>query len=75
MATTQGEQPALLDAVALLSDLPSEGLARGQVGTAVEALDSAAVLVEFSDPQGRAYAIVPCPRSELLVLHQAPQTA
>ena len=75
MATTQGEQPALLDAVALLSDLPSEGLARGQVGTVVEALDSAAVLVEFSDPQGRAYAIVPCPRSELLVLHQAPQTA
>lgn len=75
MATTQGEQPALLDAVALLSDLPSEGLARGQGGTVVEALDSAAVLVEFSDPHGRAYAIVPCPRSELLVLHQAPQTA
>jgi hypothetical protein len=65
----------LLDAVALLSDLPSEGLARGQVGTVVETLDGAAVLVEFSDPQGRAYAIVPCPRSELLVLHQAPQTA
>jgi hypothetical protein len=59
----------------LLSDLPSEGLARGQVGTVVEALDSAAVLVEFSDPHGRAYAIVPCLRSELLVLHQAPQTA
>jgi hypothetical protein len=68
-------QPALLDAAALLSDLPSEGLSRGQVGTVVEALDSAAVLVEFSDLQGRAYAIVPCPRTELLVLHQAPQTA
>ena len=75
MTTIQGEQPVLLDAVALLSDLPSEGLARGQVGTVVEALDSTAVLVEFSDAQGRAYAIVPCPRSELLVLHQAPQVA
>jgi hypothetical protein len=69
------EQPALLDAVALLSDLPSEGLSRGQVGTVVEALDDVAALVEFGDVQGRAYAIVPCPRSELLVLHQAPATA
>ncbi len=77
MAMTErgNDQPAVLDAVALLTDLPSEGLARGQVGTVVEVLDSSAVLVEFSDDQGRAYAVVPCPRSELLVLHQAPQTA
>ena len=40
-----------------------------------ETVDGAAVLVEFSDPQGRAYAIVPCPRSELLVRHQVPQIA
>ena len=69
------EQPVVLDAVALLTDMPSEGLARGQVGTVVEALDGAAVLVEFSDTQGRAYAIAPCPRSDLLVLHQASQSA
>lgn len=78
MAKTQvsrSEKPAVLDAVALLTDLPSEGLARGQVGTVVEPLDEAAVLVEFSDGQGRAYAIAPCPRSELLVLHYAPQAA
>jgi hypothetical protein len=68
-------QPALLDPVALLVDVPEESLARGQVGTVVEELDTNTVLVEFSDADGRAYAIVPCPRADLIVLHQAPQTA
>jgi hypothetical protein len=58
-----------------LTDLPAEGLARGQVGTIVEHLDDRALLVEFSDDQGRAYAIAPCPRSELLVLHYVPEAA
>jgi Domain of unknown function (DUF4926) len=72
---TKAERARILDVVALLADLPSEGLARGQVGTAVEVLDEKTLLVEFSDDQGRAYAIVPCPRSELLVLHYVPQAA
>lgn len=67
--------PALLDVVALLADLPAEGLARGQVGTVVEALDERTVLVEFADDQGRAYAIASCPRSQLLALHYEPQAA
>ena len=67
--------PSLLDAVALLSDLPAQGLARGQVGTIVEELDNKTSLVEFSDDQGRAYAVVPCPRTELLVLHYVPEAA
>lgn len=67
--------PSVLDVVALLADRPSEGLARGQVGTVVEALDGGTVLVEFSDDEGRAYAIAPCLRSELLVLHYEPQDA
>ena len=71
----RSEQAVVLDVVALLADLPSEGLARGQVGTVVEMLDPGAVLVEFADNQGRAYAIVPCPRSQLLVLHYVPQAA
>jgi len=66
---------ALLDVVALLSDLPDRGLARGQVGTVVELLDRSTALVEFSDDQGRAYAVVPCPRSELLVLRYVPEAA
>jgi hypothetical protein len=66
---------AVLDVVALLADAPVEGLARGQVGTVVESLDERTALVEFADDQGRAYAIVPCARSDLLVLHYVPQEA
>ena len=76
--TRQGaraKQPAVLDVVALLADLPAERLARGQVGTVVEPLDEKTVLVEFTDDQGNADAIIPCPRSELLVLHYVPQAA
>jgi hypothetical protein len=67
--------PALLDVVALLSDLPTQRLARGQVGTVVELLDDTTSLVEFSDEQGQAYAVAPCPRSELLTLHYLPEVA
>ncbi len=65
----------LLCAVALLGDLPERGLLRGQAGTIVEALDEATALVEFSDDEGRAYAIVPCPRDALLILRTAPLAA
>jgi hypothetical protein len=67
--------PSVLDVVALLADLPAQGLARGQVGTVVERLDEENSLVEFSDDEGKAYAIAPCPDSELLVLHYDPQAA
>jgi hypothetical protein len=69
------ETPSVLDVVALLTDLPAARLARGQVGTVVEQLDDTTFLIEFSDDQGRAYAIAPCPRAELLVLHYVPEAA
>jgi hypothetical protein len=69
------ERPSVLDVVALLTDHPAEGLARGQVGTVVAQLDDRALLVEFSDDQGRAYAVAPCPPAELLVLHYVPEAA
>jgi hypothetical protein len=72
---TMSEGPSLLNVVALLADVPSEGLTRGQVGTVVESLDGGTLLVEFSDDKGRAYAIAPCPISGLLVLHYQPQAA
>jgi hypothetical protein len=71
----QNERPSVLDVVALLTDLPAKRLARGQVGTIVEQLDERTSLVEFSDEQGRAYAVAPCPRTELLILHYAPEAA
>ena len=45
------ETPILLAAVALLTDIPAQRLARGQVGTIVEQLDDRTSLVEFSDVQ------------------------
>jgi hypothetical protein len=71
----KNERPSLLDVVALLAHLPAQGLARGQVGTVVEQLDDKTLLVEFSDDQGGAYAIAPCARADLLVLHYVREAA
>jgi hypothetical protein len=73
MKDTKESEPRLLDAVALLADIPAHRLSRGQVGTVVELLDDATSLVEFSDEQGRAYALAPCPRADLLTLHYVPE--
>jgi hypothetical protein len=72
MTNQKPSQLSVLDVVALLTDLPSEGLARGQVGTVVELFDGKA-LVEFSDDEGRAYAIARSPVVDLLVLHYEPE--
>ncbi|HEY1453868.1 MAG TPA: DUF4926 domain-containing protein [Roseiarcus sp.] len=66
---------SLLDVVALLKDLPAHGLVRGQVGTVVERLDDTAFMVEFSDDEGRGYALAPCARMNLLVLRYVPEAA
>ena len=71
----RNRQPALLDVVALLDARPADNLARGQVGTVVDVPGGASLLVEFSDEEGRAFALVPCAPSELLVLHYVPQAA
>jgi primosomal protein N' len=41
----------------------------------VESLDDKTALIEFSSEEGRAYAIAPLQRSELLVLHYVPHAA
>jgi Domain of unknown function (DUF4926) len=69
------ERLPLLSPVALLVDIAEQGLARGQVGTIVEMLDAATALVEFSDDEGRAYAVAPCPVDALLPLKTAPLAA
>jgi hypothetical protein len=63
----------LLDIVALLEDLPEVGLLRGQVGTIVEEYEPDVFEVEFSDKNGRAYAIETLISSQLLVLHHQNQ--
>lgn len=58
----------LLDTVALLEDLPEEQLQRGQVGTVVEILGGDVYEVEFSDDEGRPYALLPLPEALLMTL-------
>lgn len=63
----------LLDVIALLEDLPGEGLRRGEVGTVVEVLNGQpglpdAFLVEFSDDSGAAYAFAAVPAEKLMKL-------
>ncbi len=66
--------PWLLDVVALLSDVPTHGLLRGQVGTVVELLDGA-YEVEFSDEEGKTYAELALPPDQLLLLRHRPEQA
>jgi Domain of unknown function (DUF4926) len=75
MERTHHDGPSMLDVVALLADLPVKGLVRGQVGTVIESLDASTSLVEFCDELGKALAVAPCPRAELLVLHYATDAA
>ena len=62
----------LLDVVALVEDLPESRLPRGQVGTVVEELAPDTFLIEFSDDQGRTYAMLPLKVNQLMVLHFEP---
>ncbi len=64
----------VLDPVALIEDLKEFNLRRGELGTVVEELDGA-FLVEFSDKNGEAYAIVPVGADHLLPLHRGGATA
>ena len=58
-----------LDVVALLDDIPSEGLIRGEVGTVVMDLADDHFLVEFSNRHGETYAMPTVHADQLLVLH------
>ncbi len=58
--------------VALLEDLPQEGLVRGHVGTVVETWAPGVYEVEFSDKDGRTYAMVALKRNQLMILHHEP---
>jgi Domain of unknown function (DUF4926) len=61
----------LLDVVALLED-SEQGLKRGQVGTIVEVYEPDVFEVEFSDTQGRMYALETLRSNQLMILHHQP---
>jgi len=62
----------MLAVVALVKDLPDEGLVRGQVGTVVESWAPDVYEVEFSDGNGKAYAMVALSADQLMLLHHEP---
>ncbi len=62
----------VLDVVALLEDLPERNLSRGQVGTVVEQLAPDVFEIEFSDNEGRTYAMLALRAKQLMVLHHQP---
>ena len=64
--------PRLLDVVALTEELPERGLRRGQVGTVVEVLGGDVYEVEFSDNDGRTYAILALRADQVMILHHQP---
>ncbi len=71
------------DLVALVEDMPAKyfttgsplTLRRGQIGTVVMTYDGTAFEAEFSDTQGRAFAMLPLPAGRLMLLHDAPSVA
>ena len=65
----------LLDVVAKLEDVPASHLAKGQVGTIVDALSENFVLVEFADLDEVAYALEPIPVGKLIGLRHTPAMA
>ncbi|MEX0702340.1 MAG: DUF4926 domain-containing protein [Planctomycetales bacterium] len=69
------ESIELFDVVALTEDVPDRGLVRGQVGTVVETLAPNVFEVEFSDNDGRTYAMLPLKSEQLMVLHHHPVQA
>ena len=58
--------------VALLEDLPQEGLARGQVGVVVGEWAPGVYEVEFCDNDGKTYAMVTLKAEQLMTLLHEP---
>jgi len=62
----------MFSVVALLEDLPDEGLVRGQIGAVVELWAPGVFEVEFCDHDGRTYAMAALKAEQLLRLHDEP---
>jgi Domain of unknown function (DUF4926) len=58
--------------VALLEDLPKEGLVRGNVGTVIEEWTPGVYEVEFADDSGKTYAMVALNAEQLMRLYHEP---
>lgn len=62
----------LLDVVVLLTNIPSEKLRKGSLGTIVETFADDSYLIEFADLNGVTYAMPVVAASQLMKVHQEP---
>lgn len=62
----------LFDIVTLVKNLPELNLYRGQVGTIVEQYEPEIFEVEFSDIEGKTYALETLKSEQLMVLYYEP---
>lgn len=62
-----------LSVVAVLEDVPTRALKRGQVGTIVEQLAPGVYEVEFVDDHGETYALAPLCARQLMPLRYEPE--
>jgi len=60
---------SMYDVVAILTDLPQQGLVKGQVGTVVMELGPGHVEVEFVDVSGKTYGLEAIPIQHLMRLY------
>jgi len=68
-ALMQKRKIKLLDTVALVKDIPSRKLKRGEVGTIVEILAPEVFEVEFCDEDGQNYAELALRADQIISLH------
>jgi hypothetical protein len=65
----KNENSSYLETVALLQDVPSRKLKRGEVGTVVENLAPDVYEVEFCDNEGQSYAELALRGVQIIPLH------
>jgi len=65
----------LLDVVAMLEDMPSQHLLKGQMSTVVDELDDRSVSVKFGNLDGEAYALTLFAVVMLMALPHSPALA
>ncbi len=62
----------MFSVVALLEDLPEDGLVRGQVGTVVESWAPGVYEVEFADESGKTFAMAALKPEQMIRLYYEP---
>ena len=75
MQASKSREIKLFDAVALLDDLPQEGLLRGQIGAIIEMYPDGEYEVEFVDEDGQTYAQLALRPDQVMRLHRSPLPA